>query len=173
MRTFLAWIFLCSVAWAVPADIPVALREKNYGSVGSCAHASTITALRYVGMDRTATWWRSTYSGGETVYGTESKLTAAGIPFAFTDRGNIALLDYAGRNRLPVIMYHVPAGHAVNLVDFNKESVVILDNNYPQTLQCTPRTDFIRQWTAAERPGFNPGWAIVVIRTPPPPFPSK
>lgn len=178
MRSILWCLTLCAAAAAAEpardlADVPFELRQENWGALGSCAHASTVTALRYYGLDAMATWWRKTYSGGEIVMELADKLDAAGIPYAYTKDGDVSLLDWAARNRQCVVMFHVPEGHAVNMVDFTATEAVFLDNNNVQQYTTMTREEFLRQWLAPPRIGFNPGWALVIVRPPPPPWPVQ
>lgn len=146
------------------ADVPIELREPNYDG-GSCAHASMVTAFRYLGFDEWADWWRATYSGGEVLYGHIEKLKDTGVRFAYTESGDMRLLDWAARNRLPVVVYHVPVGHAQNIVNVTDTTVTFLDNNNVGRYWTMSRHEFIKRWN-------SPGWALVLVYAPPAPWPQ-
>lgn len=62
------------------ASVPRALREWNWGG-GSCVHASNVMVLRRQNAMDLATYWRKTYSGGESYNGLTSKLNRNRVPF--------------------------------------------------------------------------------------------
>lgn len=152
------------------ADIPINLRQENWGTItgGSCAHASAITLLRWHSYDYLADWWRTSYSGGEILPGTASKLTHAKVKYAYTNKFDMSFLTWCARNRLGAIIYHVPAFHAVNMVDLTPTEVYLLDNNRIQDYIIMNRRIFENQWRTNNN---GTSWALTIVDTPPPPWP--
>lgn len=169
-------LMVCFLSTLTPAnkmaDVPPEHRQHNWSAMGSCAHASVCTALRYHNNNELADWWRQTYRDSETIFGTIKKLTAAGVPFAYTATGDIQFLEWATRNRLCVILYHVPNGHCVNLVAMTETEAIILDNNNPETYSIISRYELEHQWLET-LPSYaqGSGWALAILMTPPPPWP--
>jgi len=154
------------------ADVPKQLRHHNWGTRGSCTHASICTALEYHNQHALATWWRTTYSGGETIDGSIKKLTDAKVPFTYTETGDMRWLEWAVRNRMCVVLYHVPAGHCVNLVDMTDTTVTFIDNNNEWEFVSMDRKSFVQKWLNPYGDGNSGGWAIALALTPPPPWPD-
>jgi len=163
-------------------DVPSELRTPNYTLAeypwfepgdrpGSCVHASTITLMNMHAMDELAAWWRATYHSGEYGGGLQAKLTAAGVKFAVTETGDAAFLEWACRNRLGAVIFFKPA-HCVNLVDFNDEYAVILDNNSTERFEMIPREEFLRRWRAPYQQGGGTGFALTLVYNPPTPWPT-
>jgi hypothetical protein len=151
------------------ADVPVELRQKNwmFEGQGSCAHASVVTALKFLNMEEMAEWWRASYGGGEYFSRLTERLDAAGLDFVATDEGDERVLLYAARNRLVVVLPYKPS-HAINLVEYNASGVTLIDNNSPGQLEFVPRAEFVSRW----KQEFG-GVAIVIIGIPCPPWPLQ
>jgi hypothetical protein len=178
MNRLAALILVAAVA-ATPAqlaDVPQELRYHNWGEEGSCAHASVCSALQYHSQPELAEWWRSTYSEGDTIYGVREKLDAAEVPYAYTDTGDIEFLEWAVRNRMCVILFHVPNLHCVNLVDMDDRTVTLLDNNSEWVYLTVSREWFWNQWMFVgkrdEKSINSRGWAVVLMYNPMPPWPK-
>lgn len=134
---------------------------------GSCVHASTITMLKWFGLEEHAKWWRENFNSGETETRLLKKLEASGLPYAFTTDGDPAFLEWCARNRLVVGIFYKKA-HAVNLVDFTDRFAVLLDNNNTDGYEYVPRDTFVRKW----RTEFQ-GFAWTFVKNPPPPLPVR
>lgn len=175
MRTaaFLLTIFTCAPCvgqpWSDLADVPVELRQKNWlhQGEGSCAHASTIVALRWINLPEMADWWKTNYGGGEYFSRLTERMDSAGLRYVATEDGDFRVLEYAARNRLVVVLPYKPA-HAINLVDLTPTHAVLLDNNRPGEYEYVPRAEFDARWTQE----FG-GVAICLIGTPAPPWPTQ
>jgi hypothetical protein len=77
-------------------------------------------------------------------------------------------------------------GHMVNLVHLDEERAAILDNNFPGTWLWMSRGDFLARWRGVQPDGrpflardgrgralpIGGGWAIVLLNSPPPPYPT-
>jgi hypothetical protein len=173
------YVVIVAAAATMPtqfADVPEELRQQNWGIEGSCTHASIVSALRYHGQEEMADWWRVKYRGGETVYGAAWKLTQAGVPFTYTITGDMEWLEWAVRNRMCVILFHVPHYHCVNLVDMTDTTVTLLDNNTPDRYITISRQRFYDIWMwrgYLDTPSKgSAGWAIAICLPPPPPWPD-
>lgn len=175
------YVLIVASASVIPtelADVPIPLRQHNWGTWGSCAHASTVTALRYHGQPAMASWWRANYAGGETIYGLREKLTAARIPYSYTITGDMQWMEWAVRNRMCVVLFHVPWHHCVNLVDMTGDTVTIIDNNQEGYYVKMSRQEFYNTWWISMRNSSNPvtrnsaGWALAICLPPPPPWPD-
>ena len=183
MRKIFA-IILClplagTMVYAHLADVPIELREENYDgprSQGSCAYASVATAMRWVGLHDIAAWWVITYGDGATVWDITEKLDTLQIPYALTMTGDIEFLEWATRNRFPAVMFHMPIGHCVNMVNMTDTEVWILDNNTPDVYTIFPRAETIARWQRlgpGEADLNSSGWALVIMGTPAPPWPAQ
>lgn len=151
-----------------PMDIPVALREPNYGS-GSCMHAAFIAVLRWQGQYNMADWWRQNHRGGETVPGLAQSADKAGLRFAYTANGDEGFLDWCSRTRRgAVIHWRVSrySDHAICFCGYAPDGqAVLMDNNRPQTLLRMSREKFLHEWHA------NGGYALTCVYAPLPPRP--
>jgi hypothetical protein len=159
-----------SQTWQDLADVPPSLRQANWESQqgqGSCVHASIVTSLRWLNQDEVANWWKAAYSGGEYASRVMQRLDEAAIAYVATEEGDAAVLEYASRNRLVVVIPYKPA-HCINLVDLNSQYAVLLDNNRTGEYEYVPREKFLSQW----REQFG-GFAVVIIGTPAPPWPAQ
>lgn len=176
-RTLFTWLLLCGAAWAqVPgkiietlADVPPQLRQPNWSAVkngqGSCVNASTITLLRWLGLEEHAAWWRQSFEGGEWHGSHIQHMQSSGLKFAYTLEGDVAFLEWACRNRLGAGIFVDGGAHAINLADLTPEYAVLLDNNHPEAFYYVSRDEFIQDWLGAS------GFAWTFIYTPPPPWP--
>lgn len=111
---------------------PQQIREANYGP--SCAHAATITMLRWQGQYPIATWWRHNFRGGEHFVGLVRKARIAKLAYAMLLDGDIRILDYAtSTGRGSVVDWSGPRGghHAVFFCGFSVDGSIaaIIDPN--------------------------------------------
>jgi len=163
-----------SISPAELADVPPELRHHNWGP--SCTHASLCTALEYHNQHELAQWWRNNNYGGQTIFDLMLLLDAAGIPYDYTIEADIDFLDRAVANRFPVILFHVPNHHCVNLVDLDSRFATILDNNSEWAYYKVTRdylwNEWNFHWSTDERARNSSGWAIAVCLSPPPPWPA-
>jgi hypothetical protein len=155
------------------ADVPEEMRKRNWRGQtgGSCVHASLISLLRYQGLDAMATWWQSTYDGGEYFDRLEARLDAANLRYASANGPEAeALLEWAMRNRLGAIIGYTDDGamqaHALTIVDLTPEFAVLLDNNHVEQYEYVNRDEFFRIW---RRSG---SYLLTLVYSPPPPLPT-
>ena len=153
---------------SVLLDVPIQLRVRNwpdeYGS-GSCVHASTIVLLNSRGLDSTANYWRKHYSGGEYPNTLINKLSNTSLKYAVERNGSPEFLKWAAKNRLGAGIAYKPR-HFINLVDFTKDKVTLLDNNSPYQYEYVETRVFLRKWK--EEYG---GFAFTLVYNPLPPWP--
>ena len=142
-------------------NLPVAARCRNYAG-GSCVIASTISLLRWQGLDELAERFRRLYSGGQSADSLHAKLDANHLRYAFTTRGDVRFLEWAIRTRRGAGITFYPM-HFVNLVDLTPTHVVLLDNNCVERYITLPRREFEDRWRAYG------GWATTVVYAPAPP----
>ena len=157
-----------------PMNLPVSMRQRNWlgnKAEGSCVHASIVSLLRWHHQERLAAWWRGMYGNGEHEYGIERKLTAAGIPYASTHKGEKWFLDECSRTRHGAIIWWKP-GHCCTFCGWIRGEdgriyAVVLDNNYPERLELTEQSQFLRLWN-----GFG-GFALTLNIPPASPIPAR
>ena len=181
MRTILVLLAMAipTSGWAAEyttlADVPPELRQKNYHReydragrpIGSCVHASVINMLRWHGHWEMAEWWRKAYCSGDYMDRLVRRLNHAGLKFAHTSNGDEEFLEWASRNRLLIGLPYYPA-HFINMVDFTDTHAVLLDNRWPHVYIKVDRAEFLHKWKH-EYGGF----AVVLVYTPPPPWPKQ
>lgn len=181
MRALAALVVTAALVTATPTeltDVPPELRTQNWNRPGSCAYASLVTALRFHGETELADWVRANRSGGATIIDIMELLDEMEVPYVFTRdyRGDVNWLERAVANRWPVILFHVPNHHCVNLVDIDEHNWTILDNNSPWMHIQIPAARARRMWQfwgSNERVARNSsGWAIALRLNPPPPWPD-
>lgn len=149
-------------------NLPFELRQKNWVSregEGSCVHASTSSMLHWQNQFELAKWWRSQYSGGEWSDQLRRRLDAAKIPYAYTERANIKLLDDAHASRRGAIIWWKPS-HCCTFVGWAKGTdgktyACILDNNRVQSFEFVERNAFHKAWA-----NFG-GFALTTLFDPP------
>jgi hypothetical protein len=148
-------------------NVPLSVRQKNWlgsGGDGSCVHASLSSMLHWQNQFELAKWWRSQYSGGEWSDQLRRRLDAAKIPYAFTERANIKLLDDAHNSRRGAILWWKPS-HCCTFVGWaesqGKVYACILDNNRTQAFEFVERSQFHKQWA-----GYG-GFALTTLYDPP------
>lgn len=165
------------------ANLPLNLHQRNWtnsrGS-GSCVHASTVYAMRWMGAYELADRWRQAHAGGETEYSIRRFYEAANVQFVSTQdprdakpgdwhHGDPAFLDWVTSTRRAAIIWFKPS-HCCCFVGFTtingKEYAVIQDNNYPGTYEKYPREQFIREWRICG--GFG---AVPLVGPPQAPLP--
>jgi hypothetical protein len=146
------------------------IRQKNWlgkNNEGSCVHASLSSMLHWQNQFELAKWWRSQYSGGEWSDELRRRLDAAKIPYAFTERANIQLLDDAHAQRRGALLWWKPS-HCCTFCGWVKNSdgkvyAAILDNNYPDRYEFVERSQFHKAWA-----GYG-GFALSTLFDPPSP----
>lgn len=151
-------------------NLPVDIRQQNWrgpGGDGSCVHASLSSMLHWQNQFELAKWWRSQYSGGEWSDQLRRRLDAARIPYAYTEKANIKLLDDAHAARRGAILWWKPS-HCCTFVGWAKGSdgkiyAAILDNNRTQAFEYVERNQFHSAW--AQYGGF----ALTTLYDPPAP----
>lgn len=160
-----------------PVEIPVAnlppeLRQTNWShprnGQGSCVHASSMSHFRWQGKFQLADGWGRRYAGGETAYSILTKWVDNRIPFAFTDEGDPAFLDWATATRRGSIIWYYPS-HCVTFVGFGqmngREYAFIVDNNRTNQFLAIEKLAFIRAWR-----GYG-GFSATALFTPTGPLP--
>jgi hypothetical protein len=152
------------------ANPPYAIRQTNWLSPqreGSCVHASLSTMLHWQNKFELAKQWRSQYSGGEYSDRLRDRLDAAKVPYAFTEKANLQLLDDAHAARRAALLWWKPS-HCCNFVGWaegkdGRTYAVILDNNRTQSYEIVERDQFHRQWASYG------GFALMTLYDPPSP----
>lgn len=155
---------------APSVNVPFSARQKNWESKdreGSCVHASLSSMLHWQNQFALAAWWRSQYSGGEWSDQLRRRLEAAKIPFAYTEKANMQLLDDAHRTRRGALLWWKP-NHCCTFVGWSKGQdgkvyAAILDNNATQRFEYIERSQFHKAWA-----GFG-GFALMTLFDPPSP----
>lgn len=150
-------------------NLPAAARQSNWRGVyrqGSCVHATMISLFRWQNRDKTADYWRQTYSDGETPGGLAAKFDRANIRYAYTINGDVDFLTWACRTRRGCGITVLGGAHMVALVYLDNNWAAILDNNDVSTFHWVPRARLIAEWKASN------GWAVVPVYSPTPPLPQ-
>lgn len=143
--------------------LPPNIREHNWGG-GSCVHASTVMLFRYQRKYEMASYWRRTYSGGETFPGLVQKLDANNIKWAGTiGKNNVAFLEWAIRTKRGAMVTTMGGAHMILLVHLDKNNAGFIDNNSPEKIIWKSRSDFLRDWSDSN------SWGLTVVYSPPPP----
>lgn len=149
-------------------NLPLEARQQNWrgpGGDGSCVHASLSSMLHWQNQFALAKWWRSQYSGGEWSDQLRRRLDAAKIPYAYTEKANIKLLDDAHASRRGALLWWKPS-HCCTFVGWAKGSdgklyAAILDNNRTQAFEFVERSEFHQKWA-----GYG-GFALTTLYDPP------
>lgn len=136
------------------ADLAPEWRQRNRS--GSCGHASTTSALRWLQMQDKADEWWGTYRNGENFNRHLSRLRAQGIKYVATDDGDERILEYATWSRRGAVVYWPPV-HIVNYMGRKGDSVYILDNNHVGRYDTHDYHTWVRSWKR------NGGMAFVII----------
>jgi hypothetical protein len=154
-----------------PANVPVSLRQRNWPSQeaktygqGSCVHASLTTHLRWCNEFALGERWRSSFNGGEYETRLRERLDANNVDYCYTNKTDPRFLDWASATRRGAIIWWKPS-HCCTFAGFTTnppgkspgEYAVIIDNNFPERLEYTPREQFIRLWA-----GYG-GFALTVL----------
>ena len=161
---------------APPPEAPVvnphlSIRQSNWlgpNREGSCAHASLVNLLRWTGDEQLGEQWKKRYGGdGEYASRIRNRCEEMGIPFAYTEKANLALLDFAHTTRRGAILWWKPAHCCtfcgwVKLAD-GRTYAVILDNNSVGQYELTERSQFHKLWA-----GYG-GFALTPLLDPPSP----
>jgi hypothetical protein len=154
--------------WPI-VNVPMALRQENWVGdqrEGSCVHATMISLLRWQGRYNKANKWRQTYANGEWPAGLASKFDREGVRYAYTDKGDVAFLEWACRTRRGCGITIMGGAHMVALVHLDADWACLLDNNNVSKYKWVPRRTLIAEWKASH------GWAVVPIYTPAAPLPQ-
>jgi hypothetical protein len=143
------------------ADLAPQYRQRN--SSGSCGHASSVSALRWLQQFEKADKWWATYRNGENFGRHLSRLRAQGIKYVATDDGDERILEYAAWSRRGAVVYHPPI-HITNYMGRVGDTVYILDNNHVNRWDTYDYADWVRRWKR------NGGCAFVILdgEVPPP-----
>lgn len=164
-----------SPEWPV-VNPPLSIRQKNWlggpDRDGSCVHASLSSMLHWQNDFAGARQWRATYGGGEYASRLRERLTSAGKKFAYTEKTNLALLDFAHNTRRGALLWWKPSHCClfcgwVTDPSTGKVYAVILDNNSVGKYELTEREQFHRLWA-----GYG-GFALTVLGDPPSPPPFR
>lgn len=145
-------------------DLAPSLRQRNWmgATGGSCVHASTISLLRWQGLDDVADEWRKRYSGGEGPGPHCQKLASMGLKYVVTTDGDWSLIEWACATRRGCGV-GLKAAHCIDVVGLEGDTVITMDNNHPQKFDRLTRAEFKREWD---------GWAFAIVSgTVPPPVP--
>lgn len=147
------------------------IRQSNWlgpNREGSCAHASLVNLLRWTGDEQLGEQWKRRYGGdGEYASRIRNRCEEMGIPFAYTEKANLALLDFAHATRRGAILWWKPSHCCtfcgwVKLAD-GRTYAVILDNNSVSQYELTERSQFHKLWA-----GYG-GFALTPLLDPPSP----
>ena len=150
-------------------NVPMALRQENWVGdqrEGSCVHATMISLFRWQGRYNIANKWRQTYANGEWPIGLASKFDREGVRYAYTDKGDVAFLEWAISTRRGCGITIMGGAHMVALVHLDANWACLLDNNNVSKYKWVPRRTLIAEWKASH------GWAVVPIYTPAAPLPQ-
>ncbi len=155
---------------------PLGLRQQNRlggprGDEGSCVHASLRSMMKWQNQFAKSEEMWTSYSGGEYSSRLRSRLDEKGIKYAFTEAGNLALLDFAHDTRRGALLWWKPS-HCCTFCGWvqgadGKTYAVILDNNKVDQYELTERSQFHRLWA-----GYG-GFALTTLGDPPAPPPYR
>ena len=146
-------------------NIPIAMRESNYSSGGSCVHASLITLLRWQGKERLAKDWRRDFRGGEFARSVAVKLDSRGIRYAYTTKGDVRFLEWACRTKRGCGITVNGGAHMITLVHLDAKWAAVLDNNSTSRFIWIPRDELVAEWKRSY------GWAVTPMYSPLAPLP--
>jgi hypothetical protein len=147
---------------------PFEIRQSNRRGPkgeGSCVHASLVSMLNWQNQFELSNWWWNNYGDGEWTDQLKRRLDAAEVPYAFTEKANIKILDDAHASRRGAIIWWKPS-HCCTFVGWakdrnGKEYAAILDNNKTQSFEYVERNQFHKQWA-----GYG-GFALTTLYDPP------
>jgi len=162
-----------AVSLATVVDVAVQLRQENWSPYGegSCAWASTVTALRAHSLGQTADWVRANFHSGASILDIEDMLEICNVPYTLCDGDDMTYdecvewMEWAMRNRHVCGIGYYWA-HAVNIVGLTDEYAVLLDNNAIGRYIYVPRDEFFQQWYYQYG-----GCAWTFVNSPIPPWP--
>ncbi len=162
-----------------PAETPVCnlppeLRQRNWlGPLrqGSCVYASLINHVQWLNLPEFATEIRRTRGDGEYASRLMQWLDSKSVEYKYTEKADPRFLDWCSAERLGCILWWKPS-HCCTFVGWVRDQngnqfAAILDNNYPERIEYTPREEFIRLWA-----GYG-GFALAVLNDPTIPIPYK
>jgi hypothetical protein len=178
-RVFLILVLLATIGCEAPrrvsttpkkeyptVNLPLALRQSNWGGGGSCTWATMVSLLRWQGCYRAADWVRWNYGGGEWPDDMAAKLDAGHIRYAYVANGDVKFLEWACRTRRGCGITVMGGKHMVALVHLDNKWAGLLDNNDVERFIWVPRETLIAEWKASL------GWAVTPIYTPAAPLPQ-
>ena len=136
---------------------------NSYSSIGSCAHANTITILRYHSFHKLANWIPTEYSGPGWHDRINKRLNEWNISTYATFSSSKAILDFAHTHSLPaIISYHqdhscIFLGWYVNPSTNLITHAYVLNPNHPLHIETPTYTSFMNNWRV------NDGEAVVIV----------
>jgi len=166
---FLLVLVFCSRVSAVLIDVPFAFRQENWKSdtgYGSCGWAATITALRCSGQIELARWYRKNYSGFTYATILIRAANRTELRFDYTTTGNRKWMEWALRNRLPVVCTYYDR-HVVCVIGSAGNRIIISDNNHIDYYRFVPKNEFYNRW----KNEFS-AFGMVFLYPPLPPWPK-
>lgn len=181
-NALIALLLFAAPAFAeVPTvNLPKALRQANWSvwtqgrQEGSCVHAAIVNLFNWQQQYERADKWLHTNGGGEYADDTWNqgenlarKFDAAGIPYAYTTKGDVEFLEWAVATRRGCGVTVMGGRHMVVLVGLDKDFAWLLDTNQIDQFIRVDRKRFIAEWQASH------GWAVTPIYTPTPPLPVR
>ena len=134
-------------------DVPLQIRQENWAPYGegSCAWASTVTALRCHGLSATADWVRANFHSGASYWDIEDMLEMSNTRYTMCDGDVMSFeeccewMEWAMRNRHVCGIGYYWA-HAINIVGMNDTHAILLDNNRTSKYIYIPREQFLSTW---------------------------
>jgi hypothetical protein len=155
------FLIVASASGQQIADLAPEYRQRNRS--GSCGHASTTSALRWLQEHNKASDWWGTYRNGENFDRHLSRLRAQGIKYVATSDGDERVLEYAAWSRRGAVVYWPPR-HIVNYMGRVGDRIFILDNNHTNRFDTYDYADWVQRWRR------NGGCAFVILdgEVPPP-----
>lgn len=166
-------------------NLPVQLRQQNWTgrlNQGSCVYASLVNHTRWLNLPTLADQIRQTRGDGEYAQRLMQYLDTVqwrdadgrsrnGVEYRFTEKADPRFLDWCSSERLGCILWWKPS-HCCTFVGWVRDQngnqfAAILDNNYIQRIEYTPREQFIRLWA-----GYG-GFALAVLDDPAIPVPYR
>ncbi len=148
----------------------IAYRQENWRGPkgqGSCVHASLTNMLRWQNQFQLAADWQKEYKGdGEYDTRLRERLDEQNIPYAFTVKSDLQVLDFAHNTRRGALLWWKP-NHCCTFCGWvqsnGKVYGVILDNNNVRQYEFVERSQLHRLWA-----GYG-GFALVTLYDPPSP----
>lgn len=168
-------------------DLPVSQHMRNKGGsdgAGLCVFTSVEHASRWQNVPELAgfqTWMTRRPGGGWpqkldemiAAYCRENGKAAPG--YVQHTGGDVTFLEAALKtDRMPCVtyagrddFYRTRIAHMVNLAHLDASAAAIIDNNRPGLWVWMTRAEFLARWR-----DMQGGWAVVLMNSPPPPYPE-